>query len=295
MLTRLEQVGVRCPAVSPEAAARPPPVIGGDGKEKEVVAYPEYYLREYHAYSSGNLSWEAATEAEAMAISAAMVAYPEQGKDADRFMHDLAYQVLPERFLRKGATLPTTPGGTPLKVLDAGCGVGQSTFPLLDVLPEDAKVTAVDLSPHFLQVAKERDGTGRVDWQHCAIEALPRAWEDRYDLVTLIGVTHEMPKEIVSKSLLELNRVLKPGGTLLAMDVDPVRIRKMPSFVYIMFKSTEPDMDDYLTLDVPELVQRAGFDALKVDTTAVNRRVLVLGTKNGDHGGAFAVPNRSKL
>ncbi len=77
---------------------------------------------------------------------------------------------------------------------------------------------------------------------------------------------------------------------MLAMDVDAVKIRKMPSFVYTMFKSTEPDMDDYLTLDVPELVRRAGFDDLKVDTTTVNRRVLVLGTKN-KVGGALAAPS----
>ena len=34
------------------------------------------------------------------------------------------------------------------------------------------------------------------------------------------------------------------------MDTNPATVRRMPSFVYTMFSSTEPDMDDYLQLDL---------------------------------------------
>ena len=41
------------------------------------VAYPDYYLRPFHAYSEGNLNWLAAYEAESATYSMAMRVWPE--------------------------------------------------------------------------------------------------------------------------------------------------------------------------------------------------------------------------
>ena len=34
----------------------------------------------------------------------------------------------------------------------------------------------------------------------------------------------------------------------------------MPRFVYTLFSSTEPDMDDYMALDLPKLCSSVGFE-----------------------------------
>jgi hypothetical protein len=85
MFKRLEATGYRCPIVD-KILAQP----------KTAVAFPKYYLRDYHAYTDGNLSWEAATEAQAMSISAAMVGYPEQGQLADWHLNKLGCALIPE-------------------------------------------------------------------------------------------------------------------------------------------------------------------------------------------------------
>eukprot|EP01065_Artemidia_motanka_P006752 TRINITY_DN13294_c0_g1_i1.p1 TRINITY_DN13294_c0_g1~~TRINITY_DN13294_c0_g1_i1.p1 ORF type:complete len:327 (+),score=80.02 TRINITY_DN13294_c0_g1_i1:58-981(+) len=255
MIKRLQKAGVTCPKVT-----------GQEPKLSTDIDYPEYYLREYHAYPEGNLCWEAAVEADAMSISAAMVAYPEKGKDADAYMHGLIMSCIPEDVRR-----------TAVEVLDAGCGVGQSTFPLAAALPR-SKVTAVDLSPHFLHVARQKDADRRMSWTQAKLEDLPRDWAGRFDLVTLIGVTHELPTRVMRESVAELHRVLKPGGTLIAVDINKANVRRMPRFVYTMFKSTEPDMDDFMSADIPEEVSKAGFK-VEVNTDVVKRRVIVIGTK----------------
>eukprot|EP00662_Eupelagonemidae_sp_cell21_P017885 gene17885-36933_t len=89
MLLRLEKEGMQCPAAADVETLGPPEPAD------PAVTYPKYYLREYHAYPEGNLCWEAAVEAEAMSVSAAMVAYPEKGAGACRHMHDLAVAALP--------------------------------------------------------------------------------------------------------------------------------------------------------------------------------------------------------
>ena len=53
----------------------------------------------------------------------------------------------------------------------------------------------------------------------------------------------------------------------------------MPSLIYVLFKSTEPDMDDYLTLNLQSQFSKAGFSSIIEDTTSVSRRVITVGTK----------------
>eukprot|EP01062_Namystynia_karyoxenos_P041358 TRINITY_DN30148_c0_g1_i1.p1 TRINITY_DN30148_c0_g1~~TRINITY_DN30148_c0_g1_i1.p1 ORF type:complete len:312 (+),score=99.59 TRINITY_DN30148_c0_g1_i1:69-1004(+) len=254
MVRRLKRYGVEPPAPAAPLAELP-----------TEVEYPQYYLREYHTYPAGNLCWEAACEADAMALSAALIAYPEKGREADWYMHSQALAAIPDEC------------GEAREVLDAGCGVGQSAFPLRAACPA-ARVTAVDLSPYFLSQAQRKDGAARICWQQHNLEALPGEWAGRFDVATLVGVTHELPPPAVRRALRELHRVLRPGGTLLAMDVDPQNILKMPRFVYAMFRSTEPDMDEYVKLDVPGEIRQAGFDA-RVVADAVRRRVVVVAKK----------------
>jgi ubiquinone/menaquinone biosynthesis C-methylase UbiE len=59
--------------------------------------------------------------------------------------------------------------GRPIaQILDVGCSVGISTDYLIDAFPR-AEVSGIDLSPHFLAVARHRDRLkgGRVKrWYH---------------------------------------------------------------------------------------------------------------------------------
>nr|WP_318385046.1 class I SAM-dependent methyltransferase [uncultured Enterobacter sp.] len=101
-------------------------------------------------------------------------------------------------------------------VLDMGCGAGHASFIAAEQV---AQVTAYDLSRQMLDVvtaaAKEK-GLNNISTQQGYAEALP--FEDEtFDLAISRYSAHHWHD--VGQALREVKRVLKPGGTLIIMDV----------------------------------------------------------------------------
>lgn len=119
----------------------------------------------------------------------------------------------------------------PKDIVDLGCSTGLSTLALARTFPSARRITGVDLSPHMLSVAchqlKTRpdltDGTSpsRIQYVYAAAEAtgLP---DKSADLVCLCLVAHELPQGATRAVLAEARRVLRPGGALAFMDMDPL-------------------------------------------------------------------------
>jgi len=92
------------------------------------------------------------------------------------------------------------------QVLDAGCGSGRE---LLD-LAAYGTVHGVELDPDAAAYAASR-GLGEV--RVGRVEELP--WDaERFDLITCLDVLEHVPED--HRALVELRRVCKPGGWLLA-------------------------------------------------------------------------------
>lgn len=102
------------------------------------------------------------------------------------------------------------------KVLDAGCGPGALTAELSD---KGAFVTAVDFSNEMLAIAKEKSGPG-VRFVKANLNApLDFLNDEEFDLIVSSLVIHYI-KDL--RSLFsEFNRVLKPGGMLIASTHHP--------------------------------------------------------------------------
>jgi len=98
-----------------------------------------------------------------------------------------------------------------IRILDAGCGTGCSTEYLVHLNPE-AQVTAVDLSPGALDVARERcrrSGAIGADFQHLSlfdVDQLP----GQFDMINCVGVLHHTPDPI--RGIKALADKLVPGG-----------------------------------------------------------------------------------
>jgi SAM-dependent methyltransferase len=104
-------------------------------------------------------------------------------------------------------------------VLEAGCGVGAQTVILARNSP-DARFTSMDLSEESLRAAKERvasQGLSNVAFQQGDIFRLPFG-EDRFDHVFLCFVLEHLARPTDALSC--LRRVLKPGGTVTAIEGD---------------------------------------------------------------------------
>jgi ubiquinone/menaquinone biosynthesis C-methylase UbiE len=252
------------------------------------LVYPDYYVRSFHAYEQGNLSWEAAMEVEVAAHAVHARIWDGAGAQGDAMLrqsyHDLIQQQIP----------------TPQDVLDIGCSVGMSTFALQAIYPQ-AQITGIDLSPYFLSIAQYRSKQRRVrsgitdkeaasqpeglnlqspTWIHAAAEStgLPSA---AFDLVSAHLLFHELPQTAAIDILREARRLLRPGGHLAIMDMNPKSeiYAKMPPYILTLLKSTEPYLDQYFALDLDQAIYEAGFTRPTVTCNSARHRTVIAQTR----------------
>lgn len=229
------------------------------------LVYPDYYVTSFHAYEQGNLSWEAAMEVEVAAHAVHARIWQDAGAQGDAMLRRSFHQVLQTQI------------APPQAILDLGCSVGMSTFALQEVYPQ-ARITGLDLSPYFLAVAQYRSEQRQtpVTWLHAAAEAtgLPDA---SFDLVSAHLLFHELPQSAAIAILREARRLLRPGGHLAIMDMNPGSeiYAKMPPYILTLLKSTEPYLDQYFGLDLSQAIYEAGFDRPTITCNSPRHRTVV--------------------
>ena len=229
--------------------------------------YPDYYVTSFHAYETGNLSWQAAFEVEsaAHAVHSRIWQQPENQGDAKlrQSFHDI---------LKKSIS------GQPQDIIDLGCSVGMSTFALQAVYPQ-AKITGLDLSPYFLAVANYRTQQRRLDqitWVHGQAESTGMA-DASFDLVSIFLMCHELPQSATHQIFAEARRILRPGGHLAIMDMNPQSeiYKKMPTYILTLLKSTEPYLDEYFSLDIEQALIGAGFQSPTITSNSPRHRTII--------------------
>jgi ubiquinone/menaquinone biosynthesis C-methylase UbiE len=134
---------------------------------------------------------------------------------------------------------------------DLGCGTGQVAAALA---PFVARVIAVDGSAAMLQAARKRlRGADNIDLRRGELEALPID-DARLDAATLMLVLHHVPEP--ATALLDVARVLKPGGRLLLVDMlphDREHYRQQMGHVWLGFSG------DY----VQRVLAESGFGSIR--------------------------------
>ncbi|MEA5421115.1 class I SAM-dependent methyltransferase [Spirulina sp. CCNP1310] len=101
-----------------------------------------------------------------------------------------------------------------IRILDAGCGTGNTTDYLVHLNPQ-AQVTAIDLSEGALAVARERcrrSGATRVEFRQMFLEEVATQLPGEFDLINSVGVLHHLPNPIVG--IQSLAQKLAPGGLM---------------------------------------------------------------------------------
>jgi ubiquinone/menaquinone biosynthesis C-methylase UbiE len=265
MIKRAEKIGVPWTETVENLKARD--WQGDLTKVKNTqLDYPEYYLTSFHAYETGNMSWLAAFEVEPAAYAVHAKIWQGAGSNGDTQLRQSYHDILKKH-------LPNSPKS----ILDMGCSVGMSTFALQDLYPE-ANITGLDLSPYFLAVANYRtqERQAKINWVHAAAEStgFPNA---AFDLVSIFLVCHELPQSATREILAEARRILRPGGHLAIMDMNPKSqaFIQLPPYVLTLLKSTEPYLDEYFSLDIEQEIIKAGFQAPLVQPNSPRHRTII--------------------
>lgn len=221
------------------------------------VTYPDYYRVPFHAYAEGNLSWQAALEAEPATYAMALRVWPQE---------QLTWQQAQQRLRGSFHGVLSEYGPTQVRdILDLGCSIGISTLSLHRYYAQSrampVRTVGLDLSPYMLAVAQSRDPNHEIAaWIHGQAEqtGLP---DQSFDLVTLQFVTHELPRDATRAIFREARRLIRPDGAIAIVDNNPKSpvIQNLPPVLFTLMKSTEPWSDDYYTFDMESALIEAGF------------------------------------
>ncbi len=235
------------------------------------LVYPDYYQVPFHAYSEGNLCWQAAFEAAPATYAMALRVWPNEG---------LSWQSAQARLRQSFLDILDQHGPNQVNdILDIGCSVGISTLSVHRHYAQKNPVRTVglDLSPYMLAVAQAQDTQNEIaQWVHAAAEAtgFPDA---SFDVVTMQFVTHELPRTATQAIFQEAQRLLRPSGVLAIVDNNPKSpvIQALPPVLFTLMKSTEPLSDDYYTFDLEAAMEQAGFESPVVVPSDPRHRTLI--------------------
>ncbi|SRR5579884_1235627 len=104
-------------------------------------------------------------------------------------------------------------------VLDVGCGTGTLAIAARQGVDATGSVCGIDPGPK--QIARARHKAARaglsIDFQIGAIEQIPYP-DQSFDIVLSILMMHVLPDDLKARGLIEIARVLKPGGRVLIVD-----------------------------------------------------------------------------
>ena len=147
-----------------------------------------------------------------------------------------------------------------MKVLELGCGTGLFTH---ELARSGATITAIDISPELLEMAKRDSCLPNVTYQTGNAYALSYC-DAAFDSVIGSSILHHLE---IQEALREIYRVLKPGGTMYFTEpnmLNPqIAVQKNVRWVKERLGDS-PDETAFFRWPLRELLQQTGFRDIRI-------------------------------
>jgi len=233
--------------------------------------YPDYYHNAFHYQTDG---WMSSTSANVYETSTETLFLGRQDAMQRTALAPLVEYANDTEQMKRN-------NGRPLKVLEVACGTGRFLTFARDNLPAETEFAAVDLSPFYLDKARDNDknwrsirkqNNGSDDVEPVEVkplrlvqakaEDLPFS-DEEFDVVMCIYLYHEVPRKVRSQISKEMARVTKGGG--LVIFTDSIQLGDRPSLdatIGNFGKMNEPHYVDYTTDCLPKHFENSGLECL---------------------------------
>jgi len=104
-------------------------------------------------------------------------------------------------------------------ILDAGCGAGHG-MEIIHKFYSPSELYAFDVLPNEVALAQKKNIPAKVFLGNILNTNLP---DEKFDAIFVFEVLHHVPKW--REALIELNRIMKPGGALLVIELSKFGLR----------------------------------------------------------------------
>ena len=102
----------------------------------------------------------------------------------------------------------------PTRAVVVAAGLGDDAAALVR---KGVDVTAFDFSPTAVEWARSRHADLGIEWSVADLFELPESWDGAFDLVVEVFTIQSIPPSSQAEAAKAVRRLLKPGGTLVAV------------------------------------------------------------------------------
>ncbi len=159
------------------------------------------------------------------------------------------------------------PDARPVRILDIGCAIGNSTLPWKEAYP-NAEVHGVDVAAPCLRYGHARANALNAEIHFHQQNAEELDFEEgSFDVVAAGIVLHETSTRALPRILAEARRLLKPGGVMIMMDgFRPGKVTPINAFFqeWEIYNNNERFLKTLINTDILAVCHDAGFETGKV-------------------------------